>query len=279
MSFFQRGSQRSRFTLGAVALVVAAIVITGCGAVPDPSTIPGLDLIFAPPTPTATNTPLPTPTSPPTPTPKAGETPLPPTPTTVPTPQVTIPKGYTAVKDDTLKYSFAIPRGWSELDLRGAQFRQLLTTVGQGAAIEQIDAFLATNEGKMLGKIYIADLFNAMSGGLPSAVAVAVIPAPEGITPEDGKKLIEDLLKANSAMLGGAKIETLEATTVNNLPAVKGTATMNLASVGFNATAFAKVTALLANNNLYVMIGITQDSNRGKREPEFDGVVGTFRPE
>lgn len=276
MSFVNRGSKRNRFSVGVAALLIVATVLAGCGgAIPDPSTIPLLDQIFAPPTATPTPTSPPTPTPLPTPTPKPGETPLPPTATPVPTPQVTIPKGYTVIKDDRLGYSFALPRGWSELDLRGAQFRQLLNTVGQGAVIPQIDDFLKTPEGDMLGKIYMADLLNAMSGGLPSAIVVSVVPAPEGITPETGKALIE----ANLGALPGAKAEGLEAATINGIPGIRGNLTANLAQVGFNATAFGKVVALLANDKLYVMALITQESNRGAKEPVFDQVIGSFRPE
>lgn len=279
MSFLNRGSKRLRLVLGVALLLIAATVIAGCGAIPDPSTLPFLDQVFAPPTPTPTPTSPPTPTPLPTATPKPGETPLPPTATPVPTPQVTIPKGFTVITDDRLGYSFAIPRGWSELDLRGAQVRQLLTTVGQAALVPQIDAFLATKEGEMLGKIYIADLTNAMFGGIPSAIVVSVVPAPEGITPESGKQMIQDLITANSSMLPGAKVEGLEATTINGMPGVRGNVTANLSSVGMNATAFGKIVALLANNNLYVMALLTQDTNRGAKEPQFDQVIGTFRPE
>ena len=276
MSFVNRGSKRTRFAVSVIALLLLATAISGCGgAIPDPSTIPLLDQIFAPPTATATPTSPPTATPLPTPTPKAGETPLPPTATPVPTPQVTIPKGFTVVKDDRLGYSFAIPRGWSELDLRGAQFRQLLTTVGQGAVVPQIDSFLATKEGEMLGKIYIADLLNAMSGGLPSAIVVPVVPAPAGMTLEDGKAMVE----ANLGALPGAKAEGLEIATINGIPGIRGNLTANLASVGFNATAFGKVVALLANDKLYIMGLVTQESNRGAKEPIFDQVIGTFRPE
>lgn len=275
MSLFNRGSKRMRFATVIVAVLVTSAVLAGCGAVPDPSSLPFLDQIFAPPTPTPTPTSPPTPTPLPTATPKPGETPLPPTATPVPTPQVTIPDGFSVISDERLGYSFAIPRGWSELDLRGAQVRQLLTTVGQGAVIPQIDAFLASPEGDMLGKIYIADLSAAMFGGLPSAIVVSVLPAPAGITPEDGKALIE----ANLGVLPGAKVEGLEAATINGLPGVRGNLTANLASVGMNATAFGKVAALLANDQIYVMALITQDTNRGKKEPQFDQIIGTFRPE
>ena len=279
MSFLKRGSKRLRLVQGLALLLIAAAILAGCGAIPDPSTVPFLDQIFAPPTPTPTPTSPPTATPLPTPTPKPGETPVPPTATPVPTPQVTIPKGFTAIKDDRLGYSFAVPRGWSELDLRGAQVRQLLTTVGQAAVIPQIDQFLATKEGEMLGKIYIADLTNAMFGGIPSAIVVSVVPAPEGITPESGKQMIEDIVAANASMLPGAKVEGLEAATINGMPGVRGNLTANLAPVGMNATAFGKVVALLANNNLYVMALITQDTNRGAKEPQFDQIIGTFRPE
>src|SRR5215204_4734391 len=228
-------------TMLASTLLVLALVMAGCAGLPiDLSQLP-FDLPFLAPTPTFTPTVVPTATNTPepTPTPKPGETPIPATATPIPTPQVTIPSGFGSVADDRLGYSFAVPSGWSELDLRSAQFQNLANTFGMGAQLGPLNDFLASPEGEALVVIYVTDLMSAMFGGLPTLLNVTVIDAP-GQTPESLLTFLEGAIEANASMLGDATIESLETTTINNLPAVQGTATANLASVGMNASVFAK---------------------------------------
>jgi hypothetical protein len=264
----------------ASTLLALALVMAGCAGLPiDLSQLP-FDLPFLAPTPTFTPTPIPspTPTPEPTATPRPGETPIPPTPTPVPTPQVTIPQGFSTIVDERLGYSFAVPGGWSELDLRSAQFQNLANTFGMGAQLAPLNEFLESPEGDMLGYIYITDLMSAMFGGLPTLLNVTVIDAPN-YTPEFLLELLQANIEAQSAMLGDVSIENLEIATVNNLPAVRGTATANLASVGMNTSVFAKVVALIANDKVYVMTLAAQLDQRGAKEPVFDQIIGTFRPE
>lgn len=258
---------RRSFWLG-VALA-GAIVIAGCGG----GTGAGL---LAPPTPTFTPTPTATPT--PSPTPVPAEAAAAGAATPVPTPQVTIPQGFTPVVDERLGYSFAVPRGWSELDLRGSQFQTLAGMFGMGDQITALNRFLDTPEGQMLGEIYVTDLTSAMFGGLPTLLAVVVADAP-GYTAADARQLVEELLANNASVLGNVRIDNLAATTVNNLPAVQGTATADLSQVGMNASAFAKVVALLANDQVYLMVLLAQENQRTAKEPIFDQIIGTFRPE
>jgi len=267
-------------TMLASTLLVLALVVAGCAGLPiDVSQLPFLQQ-FLPPTPTLVPTPTPTitPTPEPTATLKAGETPLPATATPVPTPQVNVPSGFTAVKDDTLAYSFAVPSGWSELDLRSAQFQQMANTFGMGAQLQPLNDFLATDAGKAVGKIYVTDLMSAMFGGLPTLMNVSVIDAP-GATPESVMEWLQGMIDANKAQLGDVKIENLKTGTVNNMPAVTGDATGSLAQVGMNASVFGKVVALLANDKIYLMTLATQDTQRAAKEPQFDQIIGTFRPE
>lgn len=267
-------------TLLASTMLVLALVMAGCAGLPfDPSQLPFLQQ-FLPPTPTVPPTPTPTPTNTPepTPTPKPGETPLPPTATPIPTPQVTIPNGFTPVKDDTLGYSFAVPNGWTELDLRSAQFQNLANTFGMGAQLQPLNDFLASDAGKAVGKIYVTDLMSAMFGGLPTVMNVSVIDAP-GATPDSVLTWLQGMIDANKAQLGGVNIENLKTGTINGLPAVSGDASGSLASVGMNASVFGKVVALLANDKIYLMTLATQDSQRAAKEPSFDQIIGTFRPE
>jgi hypothetical protein len=264
----------------ASTLLVLALVMAGCAGLPiDLSQLP-FDLPFLQPTPTFTPTPVPTPTNTPEPTatPRPGETPVPATPTPVPTPQVTIPDGFAPVVDERLGYSFAVPGGWSELDLRSAQFQQMANTFGMGAQLAPLNDFLASPEGEALGYIYVTDLMSAMFGGLPTLLNVSVIDAP-GQTPESLLTWLEGMIEANASMLGDANIEGLETATVNGLPAVRGTATANLASVGMNMSVFGKVVALIANDKVYIMTLVAQDTQRAAKEPVFDQIIGTFRPE
>jgi hypothetical protein len=182
------------------------------------------------------------------------------------------------VRDDRLGYSFAVPRGWSELDLRSSQFQNLAGMIGLGDQLTQLNQFLASPEGQLLGKIYITDLTSAMFGGLPTVLAVSVADAA-GYDAESAKALVENLLQANAGALGNVEIGDLEATTVNNLPAVRGTATANLASLGIKSNAFAKVVGLLANDKIYLMVLLAPQDQRAAKEPAFDQIIGAFRPE
>jgi hypothetical protein len=244
-------------------VAVAAFVFSGCGSLPLPQPTP---------TPTFTPTATPSPTPTPAPTTAGGAA------TPAPTPQVTVPDGFTVVRDERLGYSFAVPRGWSELDLRGAQFQGMASMFGMGDQLSGLNEFLDSPEGQMLGKLYITDLTAAMFGGLPTVLAVVVADAP-GYTADQARTLVEQLIQANAGALGSVSIRSLEATTINNLPAVRGVASADLSGVGMNASAFGKVVGLLANDQIYVMALLTQANQQAAKEPVFDQIIGSFRPE
>lgn len=267
-------------TIVASTLLVLALVMAGCAGMPiDVSQIPFVAQ-FMPPTPTFTPAPTPTPTNTPepTPTPRPGETPLPPTATPVPTPQVTIPNGFAPVLDENLGYSLAVPGGWSALDLRSAQFQNMANTFGMGEQLAPLNEFLDSPEGESLGVIYVTDLMSAMFGGLPTLLNVSVIDAP-GQTPDSLLSWLEEMIGANASMLGDVTIDSMETATINNIPAVRATASANLASVGMNQTVFVKVVALIANDKVYILTMASTADQRGAKEPVFDQIIGTFRPE
>lgn len=279
MRFFQRRSTRIRLVQWVSVLAVAAMLLAGCGMPASLEEVPFLGQFFGEEiVPTPTPVPTPTATPEPTATPKPGETPVPATPTPIPTPQVTIPQGFTAVVDKDRGYSLAVPRGWTPLDLRSKQFQNMANTFGMAGQLGPLNDFLASPDGKSLGVLYITDLMKALSGGLPTALNVFVLDAP-GQTPESAKALVEGAIQANSAMLGGVKIDNLDSGTVNNLSAVRATASANLASVGMNAEVFVKVVGLIANDKIYILTLLTQNADRGVKEPIFDQIIGTFRPE
>jgi hypothetical protein len=250
-----------------VAALFSLLLLTACGGML--GSIPG----FAEPTPTATPTPLPTAT---------------PTPVSVraadagraasATPQVTIPDGFTVVNDERLHYSFAIPSGWTALDLQGTQVRTVAGLLGMGEQIEQLNQFLASPAGQGIGFIYVTDLMSAMFGGLPTLLNVSVIDAP-GLTAEATLTLVQQTIESNLAALGEVKIDALQTATVNNLPAVRGRATANLAAVGIDNSIFGKVVALIANDKIYIMTLVTPANQQATKEPIFDKIIGAFRPE
>ena len=272
-------NKRSRLVFGLSVMVVAALLLAGCGGMPDLSELPFVgQFLGEPAAPTATPVPTATATPEPTATLQAGETPVPATATPVPTPEVTIPDGFTPVVDEERAYSLAVPRGWTALDLRGTQFQNMANTFGMGSQLGPINDFLASPAGESLGVIYITDITAALFGGLPTALNVFVLDAP-GMTSAAAVDYVQGLIEANEAMLGDANIENVSECTVNNLPAVCATATANLANFGFDAELFAKVTALIANDKMYILTLATPSTNRAKREPEFDQIINTFRPE
>ncbi len=267
-------------TFLAGTVLVLAMALAGCAGLPiDLSQLP-FDLPFLAPTPTFTPTPVPTatPIPEPTATPRPGETPVPATPTPVPTPQVTIPNGFTPVLDEQRGYSLAVPGGWSALDLRSPQFQNLANTFGMGAQLGPLNDFLESPEGEALGVIYVTDLMGAMFGGLPTLLNVSVIDAP-GVTPDSLLTWLEGMIEANASMLGDVTINDLNTATINNMPGVRGSANADLSSVGMAAKVFAKVVAVIANDKVYVLTLATQDTNQASKEPVFDQIIGTFRPE
>lgn len=261
-----KAGQRGVFS---ALILLGLLFTTACGGLL-PS-LPG----FSEPTPTDTPTPIPTSTA--TPVPQnvqaaGGDA------AAIPTPQVTIPAGFTVVKDERLLYSFAVPSGWSALDLQGIQFRTIANMVGMGEQLEQLNTFLASPEGQMIGVIYVTDLMSAMFGGFPTILNVSVVDAP-GYTAETVSTMVQEVIETNLSVLGEVQISPIESTTINNLPAVRSTATASLASLGMDATIFGKVAGLLANDKVYILTLVAQGDQRAAKEPIFDQIIGSFRPE
>lgn len=222
--------------------------------------------LTSPPEPTATNTPEPTATPEPTEAPAAPE------------PQVTVPCNFTKIVDAERGYSLALPSSWAELDLRGAQVTNLANLVGQGEALAELQAFLETDAGQGVGTVAITDIGAAMFGGLPTGLNVSVVDAP-GATAESVRNFMESVLEANAAQLGDVSVGDIEVGTTNNLPSVNSTAVANLANVGVNASVFAKVVSLVANDKLYTLTLVTPENNMARYEEVFEQIIGTFGPE
>ena len=279
MNFPNFRSKRVKQTILVSSMVIVALALSACAGMPDLSQVPFVSQFIPTPTPLPpTATPIPSPTPEPTNTPKPGETAVPATATPIPTPQVTIPQGFTPVKDTERGYSLAVPGGWTPLDLRSAQFQQMAGTFGMSGQLGPLNDFLASPQGKILGVIYMTDIANALFGGLPTLLNVTVIDAP-GYTPDTAKELIDANLKANASMLGDVKIGELTTATVNGLPAVRGTASADLTKVGVKAQVYAKVVGLIANDKIYILTLGTQANQQNAKDPIFDQIIGSFRPE
>ncbi|MEZ4864583.1 MAG: hypothetical protein R3C14_24955 [Caldilineaceae bacterium] len=251
------------YLLFAGLLLTIMLTIGACGGMTAPAA--------PPPTPTFTPTPLPTPTPVPTPVAAAATN-------GAPEPIVTIPADFNPVLDKRLGYSFAVPKDWSALDLRSSQFQTMAGLFGMGDQIASLNEFLDSPEGQSLGFIYVTDLTSAMFGGLPTVLNVSVVNAP-GYTAESVGALIEQTIQRNMSTLGKVAIEKLDTGVVNNLPAVQGVATADLSAIGMKNSAYAQVVGLVVNEKVYVMTLLTQAGQRGAKEPIFNQIIGTFRPE
>ncbi len=150
--------------------------------------------------------------------------------------------------------------------------------LGLDAQLAPLNDFLDSPEGDAVGVVAATDLAGVLFGGLPTILNVSVIDAP-GATSESVMASLEDAINANGAMLGDVTIGALEATTVNNLPAVTADAVANLSSVGMDKELYAKVVGLIANDKVYVLTLATEAGNQAKKEATFDQIIGTFRPE
>ncbi|MGL4650823.1 MAG: hypothetical protein ACRC1H_15555, partial [Caldilineaceae bacterium] len=141
-------NRRSRLVFGLSVMVVAALLLGGCSGMPELGDLPFVgQFLGEPEPPTPTPAPTATPTPLPTATPLPGETPIPATATPIPTPEVSIPSGFTPVVDEERGYSLAVPRGWTALDLRGAQFQQMANMIGMGGQLGPLNDFLASDMG------------------------------------------------------------------------------------------------------------------------------------
>ncbi len=261
-----------RISIILAMLLIATVLLAGCGraqSTPTPTPIP----------PTATPTPIP-PTATPIPaddaTAAAAETSAESTP--APTPEVTIPNGFTVHTDGALGYSLALPNGWTEFDLRSDRIQSMAGNFGFAEQMAPLNEFLDSPEGQAVGIVAMTDLAGVMFGGVPTVLNVSVVDSP-GATPETVLDFVQRAIDANADALGDVQIESLETATINNLPAVQGSATVDLSSFGLNKQMSAKFVGLIANDKIYALTLATDASKRADNEPVFDQIIGSFRPQ
>lgn len=269
-------------------VLVAALALAGCNrrqqeeptATSPPPTdtpVPPTDTPVPPtdtPTPVPpTDTPEPEPTD--TPEPEPTDTPAP-TATPAPVPKVSIPSGWSVVKNDRLGYSFAVPRGWSVFDLQSGQLSQIMRFVSPEAA-QQVDDALTGPGGEYAGHL-------AVQLAIFSRPPIAAL-AGVGIFPNlDDDISSERLVDWLGKQLGSlplpvpVEIQSLEAGTTNNLPSIQGVASADLASQGL-FDAHVVITALRANDTAYILIVAVPENQVSNRQAEINAIVGTFRPE
>ncbi|MCB0141183.1 MAG: hypothetical protein KDE50_14860 [Caldilineaceae bacterium] len=262
---------------GAQRILLLLLMVTLTASCSAPFEMPFLQQSTPTFTPTPTNTPTPTPA--PTETPRPGETPAAAIATPIPTPQVTIPAGWVAVRDERLGYSLAIPPSWTEVDLRGNQMATMAGMIGQGESLRKLQNFLATDQGQAIGALALElDMMSLMQGNLPPLLNVSVIPLPDGADADYLKNVVDSNL-ALLRQFGDVEILAVEPDVVNNLPAIRATANADLSSVGFPTTLFVKAVGLVANNQLYILTTATRAETAAEKEPLFDQIIGSFRPE
>lgn len=264
-----------RVVLYLTILLITLLLVAGCGRskpAPTPTPIP----------PTATPTALP-PTA--TPMPETAtdgaastETVTEAEATPVPTPVVTIPDGFTVKTDDTLGYSLALPSNWTEFDLRSERIQSMAGTFGFADQIAPLIEFLDTPDGQAVGMVAMTDLAGVMFGGVPTLLNVSVVDSPRA-TPDSVLNAVQGTIEANASSLGDVQIESLEATTVNNLPAVQGTAIVDLSSYGIDKQLYAKFVGLIANDKIYALTLATDVNKQVDNEAVFDEIIGSYRPE
>lgn len=256
-------ARRTRMGVTLIAIVLM-LTLAACGrsrATPTPTPVPTA-------TPLSTATPVPADSAPG----AAGQA------QPQATPVVTIPDGYSVRSDTRLGYSFALPRGWTDIDLRSPRFSSMADSIGMGEQLGPVLGFLDSPQGQAIGLVAMTDIAGMVFGGIPTLANVAVVDAP-GAGPEDVARLVEQLVAGNSALFGDVTVAAPTVSTVNNLPAVQTTGSGSLAAVGMDARVFAKITALLANERVYILTLVTDEGNRDAKEAEFDQIIGTFRPE
>ncbi len=198
------------------------------------------------------------------------------TPTPRPTPTVLIPNGFTKQTDSVRGYSLALPRGYTLLDLRSAQFRNLANAIGMGGQMTALNEFLDSPAGQSVGILAASDIATMIFGGLPSIAQVMVVDA-KGASQDTAQVSVESLLSGQGGFLSNPVIGKMENVTVNNLPAVRATVTGTLA--GSNRPMAGKVVGLLANDKFFVLIQLTESTKWATKEGLFDQIIGTFRPE
>ena len=269
-------------------VLVAALALAGCNrrqqaeptATPVPPTdtpVPPTDTPVPPtdtPTPVPpTDTPEPEPTD--TPEPEPTDTPAP-TATPAPEPRVSIPSGWSVVKNDRLGYSFAVPRGWSVFDLQSGQLSQIMRFVSPEAA-KQVDDALTGPGGEYAGHLGVQ---LAIFSRPPIAALAGVGIFPNLDDDISSESLVEWLGKqlASLPLPVPVEIQSLEAGTTNNLPSISGVATADLASQGL-FDAHVVITALRANDTAYILVVAVPENQVQNRANEIKAIVGTFRPE
>lgn len=167
---------------------------------------------------------------------------------------------------------------WSTVDLRGDNVQRMAGTFGLTDQMGPLNDLLDSPEGNAIGLVAATDLASALFGGMPTLLNVSVIDAPDE-TPETVMALLEVAIRTNASALSDVSIGKMEATTVNNLPAVVVDATIDLGAVGMDGELYTEITGLIANDKIYLLSLATDASKQSKKEADFDEIIGTFRPE
>lgn len=194
----------------------------------------------------------------------------------VPQPDVTVPTGWSAIVNERLGYSFAVPRGWQIVDLQSGQLGQILRSMNPTAA-QQLDDALSGPGGEYMGHLAI-ELVIFSSSPIAALAGVGIFP---NLDDDISSERLVEFLERQSEILPPSmplEVKSLEAGTTNNLPSIQGVAIFDGDSLGF-FKAHVVITVLRANDTAFILMVAVPVNQVRNRQLEIDQIIGTFRPE
>ena len=201
-----------------------------------------------------------------------------PTPSTTPVPPaqiVTVPQGWSTIVNDRLGYTLAVPHEWMIFDLQSDQLSQVLRSVDPGAA-DQLEDAVNGPGGEYAGHLAV-EVTTLAKQPLAALAGVGIFP---NLDDDISSESLVDWLGKQLAILPlpvPVEIQSLEASTINNLPSIQGIASADLSSQGlFNAHLV--MTALRTNDTAYILLIATREEDAGSKLPLINQIISTFQP-
>ena len=184
-----------------------------------------------------------------------------------------IPSGWAAVENGRLGYSFAVPRGWSVLDIHSGHLSQIMQYVNVDAA-RQVDDALKGPFGEYAGHLAVKLDFSS-SPPVAALAGVGAVPLGDDLPSEVVIELLRGTLE--SFNMFPLKVHSLESGEVNELPSIQGVGTADLSGQGLFNT-HAVVTALRANDWVYILLVAVPVDQAQEMQQEIDQIIESFRP-
>ncbi len=148
--------------------------------------------------------------------------------------------------------------------------------LGGRAASQQLRQYMAGPAGKTLGVLAVesdpSELFARPP--FPSFLNVSVAHFPDDVTDDQWVALVEESISS----LGGARIESVELGTLNELPVVRAVAAYQLGGQGTGLTAYLDITIVRVEQTAYTLKIATRLSNALAKRLVIHQIVQSFRP-